>query len=194
MDLFSTHIHEIQLQDADGLWDSIINHVKEEREKTPHSKRNRYSLTGEKSYHSEDNLVALEGVEWSNQLKLLCYKATEDYAKFVQKPILPIDQVFINCWCMIMGRGSYSIQHSHPGAIYSGVFWIQVPTDMPKDQGQFVVVDPRQGARLSMFNPEGWDVQPTRSHGLVFDSWVEHLVQPHFIDGERISISWNVAF
>lgn len=193
MDLFHTHVHEIQLQEADELWDQVIAHITEEREKTPHSKRNRYSLTGENSYHSEDNLVTLD-TEWSKQLKLLCYKATEDFSKFVQKPLLPIDQVFINCWAMIMGRGSYSIQHSHPGATYSGVFWIQVPTDMPKDQGQFVVVDPRQGARLSMFSPEGFDIYPTRSHGLVFDSWLEHLVQPHFIDGERISISWNVAF
>ena len=119
---------------------------------------------------------------------------TEDFAKTEKKPLLAIDKVFINCWCMIMGRGAYSIQHSHPGAIYSGVFWLQVPTEMPRDQGQFVVVDPRQGARLSMYNPEGFDVAPTRSHGIVFESWLEHLVQPHFIDGERISISWNVAF
>tara|TARA_B100002019_G_scaffold127803_1_gene109989 strand:+ start:3967 stop:4548 length:582 start_codon:yes stop_codon:yes gene_type:complete len=193
MDLFHTHIHEIQLQDAQPLWDSIINHINEERQKTPHEKRNRYSLTGELSYHSEDNLVALD-TDWSKQLRSLCYKATYDFAQFTQTPILKEEEVFINCWSMTMGRGAYSIQHSHPGAIYSGVFWLQVPEDMPKDQGQFVVVDPRQGARLSMYHPEGFDVAPTPSHGLVFNSWVEHLVQPHFCDGERISISWNVVF
>ena len=75
MDLFHTHVHEIQLQEADTLWDNIITHVKEEREKTPHTKRNRYSLTGENSYHSEDNLCQLD-TEWSKQLKLLCYKVT----------------------------------------------------------------------------------------------------------------------
>ena len=42
MDLFHTNVHEIQLQEADSLWDSIITHVKDESEKTPHTKRNRY--------------------------------------------------------------------------------------------------------------------------------------------------------
>lgn len=193
MELFATHVHTVELKDTETLFDNIITHVKNERDTNPNENRHMYSLNGEDSYHSRDNLVNLD-YEWSKMLRSLVYKISSDFAAYEGTPIPKYEDVDINCWCMVMGRGSFSMSHSHPGAEYSGVIWLQTPENMPGNQGNFVFQDPRMGARYSIHKPEGTAIPPIPSNGIVFWSWMEHFVQPHYCEGERISVSWNINF
>jgi hypothetical protein len=70
---------------------------------------------------------------------------------------------------------------------------VKNPPVLPENEGRFAVPDPRGGAQGSRL--EGSQMfykPPVAGTGLVFPSWLPHYVEPHYQEGERISISWNL--
>ena len=105
-------------------------------------------------------------------------------------------------WVNINPRYSYNRFHSHPHALWSGVYYVQTPENC----GQICFNDPRPQAQVltPYYDPERrrmetWNevlYQPRGGRVIVFPAWLGHAVQPNLSDregpaGDRISVSFN---
>ncbi len=105
-------------------------------------------------------------------------------------------------WANINPPHAANRQHTHPHALWSGVYYVQTPPN----SGLIYFTDPRPQAQvltpyydLRRRSPATWmevhyQAQPGRL--IVFPAWLAHAVQPNLteLDGpqaERISVSFN---
>ena len=152
-----------------------------------------YSLKGNNAWHSNDNLADFP-TEWSVKLRKMILDVSAVYHGAVTGGMaMDPELIRIKCWSIILGQYATSNFHSHPNSDVSGVYWVQNPDEIGDDEGRFVVPDPRGGAFASRLEGSHQFFMPPKvGSGLVFGSWLPHYVEPHYKEGDRISISWNV--
>ena len=110
-------------------------------------------------------------------------------------------------WANICPRGGSHESHTHPGSLWSAVFFLDNGLGENEDDskvGYLVLQDPRNPLPV-MYKP---DLRYIRADGTVyrsdhrftpkpgqvvaFPSWLAHWVTPHYGQRERISISLNI--
>jgi uncharacterized protein (TIGR02466 family) len=110
-----------------------------------------------------------------------------------------------NMWANINRSGHGNEFHSHPGAFWSGVYYV--------DDGG-IDADPSLGGELEFMDPRGplplmnaphlrmsgsltagttEKVRPKAGRMVVFPAWLMHQVRPYYGMAERISIAFNLA-
>ena len=142
-----------------------------------------------------------------------------DYSKilndstFIQMPIL-LDKILLilkaiisdnniivdNAWININSKGDYNTKHVHPLSTLSGSVYIDIPVD--DNRGSFTfhrershidynlndslknIPDKTIFASTYAYSPKTGDI-------LIFPSNIEHTVEPHFSQSNRISIAFN---
>jgi uncharacterized protein (TIGR02466 family) len=105
-------------------------------------------------------------------------------------------------WANINPRYASNRQHTHPHALWSGVYYVQTPPNC----GLLYFTDPRPQTQvltpyydLERRSPATWlevHYQPIAGRLIVFPAWLPHAVQPNLTEEEgpaadRISISFN---
>ncbi|MGA8262573.1 MAG: TIGR02466 family protein [Arenicellales bacterium] len=105
-------------------------------------------------------------------------------------------------WANINPRYAYNREHSHPHALWSGVYYVQAPENC----GLLYFTDPRPQAQVLTphYDPHRRPAdthhevyyQPQEGRLIVFPAWLMHGVQPNLSDkpgreGDRISVSFN---
>ncbi|MSO64516.1 MAG: hypothetical protein EXQ85_01705 [Alphaproteobacteria bacterium] len=113
----------------------------------------------------------------------------------------------VNAWANINRKGHSNELHVHPGAYWSGVYYVDDGGCAQHKEfgGEFVIMDPR-GPGPSMYapllcfrGPGGNSVgatellTPRAGIMVMFPSWLSHGVRPYNGDGTRISISFNLS-
>lgn len=108
------------------------------------------------------------------------------------------DMHLTNLWININPINSFNRPHLHPGAIFSGVYYI----DCNIDSGKLVFKHPSIAQQYSLdeeiiesyteFNAATWSVLPEIGKLIIFPAWLEHYVEPNASDKERVSIAFNV--
>jgi uncharacterized protein (TIGR02466 family) len=104
----------------------------------------------------------------------------------------------MDCWANVSRRGHYNSVHDHPGAMWSGVYYVSggKPDSNDPFNGRLELIDPRAGVnmlRLERGLFEGrYLVEPMPGLMVMFPSWLKHMVHPFQGSGERISTSFNV--
>jgi uncharacterized protein (TIGR02466 family) len=111
-----------------------------------------------------------------------------------------------NMWANVSPPGASNQTHSHPGAYWSAVYYVEDGYGGSPDRalgGELVFLDPRMPmvrARtpdLRWRKPDGrYDSQevwfrPTTGRIVMFPSWLMHSVRPYRGQGIRISIAMN---
>lgn len=192
MDLFITKVSDFIIKDIDTIRHDIINYVLQQESESPGNSQ--YSMRGSSGYHSTDDLCNLEE-NWSNDLKLLLHRMLTEHAVSNDRAIPPPHISRINCWGMVMRKGDHSVFHNHPSCLYSGVLYLDVPENLNPKEGQLVFVDPRTQTRVGRYYSHSvyQKITPKIGHAFVFPNWLDHYVEPHFCDGNRISVSFNLA-
>ncbi len=110
-----------------------------------------------------------------------------------------------NMWANINRSGHANEFHSHPGAYWSGVYYV--------DDGG-IAANPALGGELEFLDPRGpvplmnaphlrmsgslsagatEKVVPTAGRMVIFPAWLLHQVRPYLGDAERISIAFNLT-
>jgi len=110
-----------------------------------------------------------------------------------------------NMWANINRSGHANEFHSHPGAYWSGVYYV--------DDGG-IAADPSLGGELEFLDPRGpvplmnaphlrmsgslsagatEKVVPTAGRMVIFPAWLLHQVRPYLGNAERISIAFNLT-
>lgn len=94
------------------------------------------------------------------------------------------------CWANVLRDGGYNRIHNHPGAVWSGCYYVSVgrAAAEPAHNGWIEFQDPRPG------NIHGGKeaVNPEPGKMLIFPGWLNHFVNPFRGEGERISIAFNL--
>ena len=105
-------------------------------------------------------------------------------------------------WANINPRYAYNRHHTHPHALWSGVYYVQTPENC----GLLYLTDPRPQAQIltPYYDPQrrkadSWSevhYQPQEGRVIAFPAWLVHATQPNLSDkegrdGDRISVSFN---
>lgn len=197
-ELFPTLIYKGTLSEHKKIKKELKQKIRKERDGDPEGiERSNAKNLG--SWHSHNNLqVNKPFSEFIKIIEAFTYSISEDwnYSKSCQ---LSVTQL----WAIINPPGSYNTSHTHPGCLWSGVYYVQVP----KNSGAIVFDDPRAVAvavsgkyeernkprhawtRMS-FIPEEGDLY-------IFPSWLTHHVRPNLSEkssnkNERIILSFNI--
>ena len=110
-----------------------------------------------------------------------------------------------NAWANVNGPGDSNEFHCHPGAYWSGTYYVEAGGGEPEGDGLFEMMDPR-GPGPALYAPHlGYAVPHGLSAGgnetlhprsgmmLLFPAWLLHQVRPYRGPGLRISIAFNLS-
>ena len=108
-------------------------------------------------------------------------------------------------WSIINPPGSANKAHVHPGAHWSGVYYVQAP----EGSGDIEFIDPRTShimtqptfSQKNRRNRASWtkvQYPPRAGNMLIFPSWLYHSVNPNLsklgeLDSERVIVSFNLS-
>lgn len=105
-------------------------------------------------------------------------------------------------WANINPRYAYNRHHTHPHALWSGVYYVKTPQNC----GLLSFTDPRSQTQVltpyydvAKRRANTWNevyYEPLEGRLIAFPAWLVHAVQPNLsneagADGDRISISFN---
>ncbi len=102
-------------------------------------------------------------------------------------------------WANVNRDGDWNRTHSHAGAHWSGVYYVDAgqPDAMVPVNGVLELIDPRHlgGAVPAPGFPLGHRliVEPEPGLLVMFPSWLEHWVTPYRGKGQRISVAFNAV-
>jgi uncharacterized protein (TIGR02466 family) len=114
----------------------------------------------------------------------------------------------VNMWANVSSRGASNQTHSHPGAYWSAVYYVDDGYEGSEDRelgGELVFLDPRMptvrgGTPDLRYRLAGSDYdhhetwfRPRSGIIVIFPSWLMHSVRPYHGSSERISIALNMT-
>jgi uncharacterized protein (TIGR02466 family) len=202
--LFETPVVVDRLPDANALNGHLRGAIAENRKTSPGV------VKSNKLGWQSDTLMLRWGGEGAYALARhflsLCEKFTADPRPKVpgQKPFLWL----LDMWANVSPPGGSNDYHSHPGAVWSGVYYVDDGyggADGSNLGGELVFEDPRMPmARMMPLDlryraPDGsvyeghHEVRPSAGTMVMFPSWLRHSVRPYLGTGERISIAINAT-
>lgn len=109
-------------------------------------------------------------------------------------------------WANISGPQHSNQMHCHPGALWSGVYYVDVGEDDPNVdvEGELLLLDPRfpmnvmYMPELVLRNADGsaqysqTPIRPVNGRMVLFPAWLKHSVRPYLGTRERISVAFNI--
>ena len=198
--LFATPVAALEVPDAIARNVELKAAILNKRDKSPS-----VQASNAGGWHSDRDIVDWGGPSVGEILDLAKELANRMTADREGKPVRPAWSVM--AWANVNGPGDANICHYHPGAFWSGTYYVEdggCATD-PKLGGEFEMLDPR-GAGPGMYAPTlkftGEDgqsvgaaetIRPRPGLLLLFPSWLFHQVRPYRGTGLRISIAFNLS-
>jgi len=198
-DYFPTLIFSSMLHDAKDMNNEILTAINDERDlDTKGIERSNYRSLG--GWHSHNNLHKEKRFDrLTNRIEQLAAGMSENLG-YDNSRRLEITTM----WSISNPPGASNRSHIHPGALWSGVYYVQTPEDC----GKIEMIDPRTVNLMSFakFMPdqkrkvECWTkvkVTPTAGKLLFFPAWLYHGIDPNLSvgtgrDSERVIIAFNI--
>ena len=194
---FATPIYYTDLADADALNGRLKKDIRVWRQRDPQGTvRSNVAQAG--ACHSATDMHTRAEF---NPLTLEIFEMVQGtYHELGYDP--DFEPVCDSMWANINPRHAYNRHHSHPQALWSGVYYVQAPDDCgllyftdPRPQTQVLTpyYDPRRR------HPDTWNevfYQPLEGRLILFPAWLVHAVHPNLSSeegeaGERVSVSFN---
>lgn len=198
-DYFPTLVYSSKLHDAEAVNKDILAAIYEEKDKDQKGieRSNFRSLGG---WHSHNNLHKDPKFSvLTNRIHKLLAGVSSNLGYDNSRHLR-----ITTMWSITNPPLSSNRAHIHPGALWSGVYYVQAP----EGAGQIDFTDPRVVSIMNgaTFMPkqkrktECWTkvkVKPIAGKMLFFPSWLYHSVDPNLAEGdgrdsERVIISFNI--
>lgn len=102
-------------------------------------------------------------------------------------------------WMNVAKPGGYNAPHTHPGAHWSGVYYVAQPVVDSGSSGKIEFMDPRTDLpswrllQAPAFNAKK-AIRPEPGELILFPSYLVHWVYPNESEDERVSIAFNATF
>lgn len=102
-------------------------------------------------------------------------------------------------WMNVNPVGGYNAPHTHPGAHWSGVYYVSQPETDNDSAGKIEFLDPRSDLpnwRLLKANCFRLKkrLRPAAGELILFPSYLVHWVYPNASEAERVTIAFNATF
>ena len=188
LDVFPTRIWHVNLSNLSDQKKDWINAIDE-------LKRNFPTSNGKSNKNGWQSIAVISSIP--------CFSPLLDSTRLIFDSILQLvsadwlPKYSIESWINISEQGGFNLPHNHPQALLSAVYYLKVPPG----SGDIIFRDPRLGANLSPFHGahqvcppnNSADIRITPKEGLllIFPNWLEHWVDQHKGNEERISIAMN---
>lgn len=102
-------------------------------------------------------------------------------------------------WMNANPPGGFNAPHTHPGAHWSGVYYVSQPETESGNSGMIEFMDPRSDLpnwrllQAPAFRLKR-KLRPAAGEIVIFPSYLLHWVYPNETDEERVSIAFNATF
>lgn len=201
--LFDTPVIVDQMPDAAALNAQLKAAILKRRKEDPAG----VSISNVGGWHSD-----LEMLRWGGDaaMRLLerVIAAADRFTVDVRSKGQPRYKWFPEMWANVSATGASNQNHSHPGAFWSAVYYVDDGYAGSTDDrlgGELVLLDPRM-PMIRMNTPdlrfqrpgqkpddhEKW-FRPVSGLIVIFPSWLTHAVRPYFGNADRISIAINLS-
>ena len=188
---FPTPVGTFEFEDSESLNKGLCEFLYNVRDEDISSGNHQRSMAGPNGYHTKEDLFSRDNV-YIKEFHKLISGILLDYYPRITKNIIGDNSSMVS-WGMIYGPGAYSRVHTHPGVDISTSYYCKVPDDLTGKDGFFNFLDPRPSARWDRnFDFPPGMIEPKAGCGAIFPSWLDHFVNPHFSDGDRICIATNI--
>ncbi|HEX3862891.1 MAG TPA: TIGR02466 family protein [Stellaceae bacterium] len=171
------------------LRDSILEYARQ------HPGRDRTNVGG---WHSQPGTLEFcgdAGQRLVRHMRDMIEEATQRLFIEHSSPPPSLSWIF-SAWANINRRGDFNQMHTHPGATWSGVYYVDHGESNPDAEGTAIHLCDPNPARTNIFFPElsttNVMFKPQPGLMILFPSYVPHTVLPHRGDRARISIAFNV--
>ncbi len=195
--LFATPLIEAALPGAEARNAALAEAVRLRRASSPGVARS--NILG---WHSDSEMLSWGG-EAARDLALetlrVCGRYTTDIG---MKGAEPRYEMGMEMWANVSPAGASNQQHSHPGTLWSAVYFVDDGGD--PEGGVLVLLDPRY-PMSRMYAPDlvfaddkgereenTVKITPTPGKLVLFPAWLTHGVRPHEGARDRISIAMNI--
>ena len=200
--LFHTPLIIIDLPDPGALLDGLKSAIATHR--AAHATVGRSNQGG---WQSDTRMLRWAGepaVELANVVAHMCARYTRDVGQ--THPSHPRFEWGVEMWANVCPPGVGNESHTHPGALWSLVCYVDdglADGELPEQAGQVVLRDPRNPLPLAykpdlrFANPDGSTYRsdhrltPKAGRIIGFPAWLSHWVTPHRGSRDRISIAMN---
>ena len=130
--------------------------------------------------------------ELISEIRIRCNQLHKDLG-FVENK----KQEIGNFWININRDKDSNNPHSHPGAFFSGVYYVKAKpragaiTLMHPVSSHAYTIPYGVNSHPTSYNLSNWTEEPESGKLIIFPPWVVHYVQPNRSDDDRISIAFN---
>jgi len=137
-----------------------------------------HSICTDKSFKSINKFVA---------------EAVQEYCKDTKLDASRIQKNPTDGWLNIYNKGDSQEFHTHANSIISAVYYLKAPID----SARFYFKNPYQDMLAPQVTEATFDntqiahITPIEGSVIIFRSYIEHMVQQHNIDEQRISLAYN---
>ncbi len=156
------------------------------------------SRSNEGGWHSQEDFLLWGGQAVAHLQQRMMY-GFQELTKAMTGGTLYNGRAILNAWVNVNRDGDYNSVHTHPGCVWSGVYYVEAGDPVHEKyskSGVIEFVDPRAGAEM-MAAPglpfaQNITKRPKTGDMIMFPSWLKHFVHPYRGTGERISIAFNI--
>ncbi|HEY0185288.1 MAG TPA: TIGR02466 family protein [Rhodopila sp.] len=168
---------------------SIVEHARQ------HPGKEQTNIGG---WHSETGTLKFCGSAGERLIRHM-HEMTEEatrrlYAEYAMPPE-PLSWI-LSAWANVNRKGDFNNMHTHPGATWSGVYYVDDGESGAGAEGTAIELADPSPARTNVFFPalssSNFVLRPEPGLMILFPSYVPHTVPPHRGDRPRISIAFNV--
>lgn len=200
MYLFPTPVILHDVEGAEALNKDLAARIRAKRAEHPGLHRSNYG-----GWHSDVDMII-----WAEQAARLLLNTAISASTAHTADIHPHGkrdfEFDAQMWANISGPGHSNQMHCHPGALWSGVYYVDNGEDSPEVdvEGELMLLDPRFPMN-TMYMPELVNrysdgkpqysqvpIRPVNGRMVLFPSWLKHSVRPYKGTRERISIAFNL--
>lgn len=192
--LFSTPVMRYRVSDAAALNTALLSEGARMREASEGAAKSNRG-----GWHSEGNLFDLEG-DCFGKLKGHATEAVLSANIWIgaRTPAEALDLKLFG-WMNANPKGAYNAPHTHPGAHWSGVYYLAQPEVDEGTSGMIEFIDPRSDLpnwrllKAPAFRMKK-KLRPLPGEMILFPSYLVHWVHPNLTEEERWTIAFNATF
>ncbi len=200
MFLFPTPVILHDLEGAEFFNADLLTRIKARREQDAGLKRSNYG-----GWHSEVDMTV-----WCEDLARVILGEAINQTAAQTADVHPHGkrdfEFDAQMWANINAPGDSNQMHCHPGALWSGVYYVDVGEDDPEVdvEGELLLMDPRFPMNV-MYMPElinryadgkpqyaQYPIRPVNGRMVLFPAWLNHSVRPYKGTRERVSVAFNL--
>lgn len=133
-------------------------------------------------------------------LRGLAEKAVLEATRKITTKVDPADlRLKLFAWMNANPPGGFNAPHTHPGAHWSGVYYVSQPEVEEGNSGMIEFLDPRSDLpNWRILKSRAFSlkkkIRPQPGEMVLFPSYLVHWVYPNEADEERVSIAFNATF